>query len=75
MKNKEKDEKLDLLYKELLQAQLDKNWGKVAKIQIKINEIDPFPKGLDGDSISGGEDTPSEGEGAVAENPPCVRDH
>lgn len=29
---------LDILYKQLFDAQLDKNWGKVAKIQLEINK-------------------------------------
>ena len=31
---------IDELYKELLIAQLDKNWGKVAHIQLKISRAE-----------------------------------
>lgn len=31
---------IDELYKKLFDAQLEKNWGKVARIQIEINKIE-----------------------------------
>lgn len=59
------DEKLDELYKNLLAAQLNKNWGLCAKIQIEINRIQPFDFRA----------TSEEREGKVEPNLPSLRDY
>lgn len=60
---------LDSLYKELLIAQLDKNWGKVAKIQKDINRAEADEIRLSRNSCR------EEGEGEVAEDTQDLRDH
>lgn len=60
---------LDRLYHDLLNAQLDKNWGKVAKIQLKINELERA------ELRDLREDSGEERESPVEPDSPDVRDH
>lgn len=72
---------IDKLYHDLLNAQLDKNWGKVAKIQLEINRLEL--KELTEDSVvrfpellrALRESELAEGESKVEEDLPHLRDH
>lgn len=54
---------IDELYKKLFDAQLDKNWGKVAKIQLEINKAEKA------------ESRGKAGEGSVESDLSDVRNH
>jgi len=58
--------KIDELYKDLLIAQLDKDWGRVAKIQKEINSEESREVRLSRQSCSEG--SGEEGEGQMAED-------